>query len=241
MNFQLPEALTHKDVDNMIEKEKFINEGKPIQPLFVLLGSTKVPGIYGNDTEQEKIFGDRICEPGNTQELISFLSDNFNKAYNEKKIVVLLIACHGSNNKDNYSMQFEGTKYDFSAKWLSNLIKEYKKDILSDSDIPFQCVGLIQACYSDYFDITCFDASIKLGVGVSKWGVLLKPLLQIDRQKNFTLGSLLYRVSDALQFFLCWNDGAGKTRDLKNCTLTNNVRFHKLEEEEKEQKEKVTE
>lgn len=177
-----------------------------------------------NDKFVKTFSTENKCDPKNIDEFNNFLSTYITKSLKEEKTLILIIAGHGCNSKDNYKMMFDeyGEKFIIETGKITEGIKDLRKRFPK-----FKCVGLIQACYSNYFDISCFDASITLGNGVSRWNLLLKSLLDSINKEQFTLGDIFLNLTYHLKVASSWQimgqDNSGL--DLKNAKINNNYSF----------------
>jgi hypothetical protein len=216
MNF-----LTKKEAQEQIAN--ITTNQKPDEFIVALLGkyTRAIYSQYPNAVE--KTFStENKCDPKNIDEYNNFLSKCFIKSLKEEKTLILIIAGHGCNSKDNYRIMFDehGTKFSIKTDEITEAINNLRKQ-----HPQFKCVGLIQACYSNYFDISCFDASITLGNGTSRWDLLVKSLLDSIKAEKFTLGDIYKKLSYHLEVINAFNTGDENEKDLKNTIINNNYTF----------------
>ena len=83
------------------------------------------------------------------------------------------------------------------------------------------------------FDTTCFDASITLGNGVSRWDLLVKSLIDsINNKENFTLGDVFINLTHHLKASSAFAPANKKNiPDLKNCKINGDYKFIKKSSE----------
>jgi hypothetical protein len=217
--------LTKEEAQNKIEK--ITTDHKTDEFIVVLLGKyTKGIYLQYDMTEVKNIFSnENMCDPKNIDEFNNFLSKFIQKSLKEDKTLLLIFAGHGSNSKDNYKLMFDehGTRFDIETKKITEAIKD-----LRDDYPKFKCVGLIQACYSNFFDISCFDASITLGNGISRWNLLVQALLDSIKKEKFTLGDIYKNLSDHLSIMSAFGpigDENENDRDFKNIEINGNYTF----------------
>ena len=201
-------------INTKCETDKFI---------VALLGKAN-PEIYLQYYDKwEKTFStENKCDPKNINEFNNFFLKYIKKSLKEEKTLILIIAGHGCNSKDNYKIMFDehGEKFRIETDKITEGIKDLRKRCPK-----FKCVGLIQACYSNYFDISCFDASITLGNGLSRWNLLLKSLLDSIDKEQFTLGDIFINLTKHLEAASAWMLMGEDDLDLKNAKINNNYSF----------------
>jgi len=141
------------------------------------------------------------------------------RSVREKKTMLLVVACHGNDSKDNYTLKFGG---DAEIQALSSAISS-GVHVVRKAYPSFKCVGLIEACYANYFDVTCFDASITVGNGISRPNILQDPLLQCMLEEEFTLGNIFVKMTEKFPYLQLFDNDA----DFKSCKINGNYRFKK--------------
>ena len=220
--------LTKEEAQNKIEK--ITTDNKTDEFIVVLLGKyTKGIYLQYDMTEVKNIFSnENMCDPKNIDEFNDFLSKFIQKSLKEDKTLLLIFAGHGSNSKDNYKLMFDeyDTQFNIETKKITEAIKDLRNDYPK-----FKCVGLIQACYSNFFDISCFDASITLGSGTSRWDLLVKALLDSIKKKEFKLSDIYKNLSIHLSIASTFiGIGEENDADFKNIEINGDYTFiqHKL-------------
>jgi len=201
------------------EAEKQISDcAGEAQPFLVCLLGGKT-GWCNHDKFEES------CDPQSVEEGTIFFNRCLNRCLIERKTMLLVVACHGSDQKENYELQFGGeSELVMEARMISESVHLARK-MVAELDATFKCVGLIEACYANYFDVTCFDASITAGEGINRPNVLQDPLLQCMQKKEFTLGQIFTKMSEKFAILSCFDCGDDNKADFKTCKINGNYRF----------------
>ncbi|MAD23048.1 MAG: hypothetical protein CMO44_02605 [Verrucomicrobiales bacterium] len=225
-NHYLTRKLDNKQrkVDKHAEKylSSFMSKDEAEQQVTTVAGEAQpfLPCVLGGETGASRHF-DNTCDPQSNEEIVAFFTACVKWCVEKDKTMLLVLACHGSNSKENYKLQFEGdAKLVVPSSAISEGVRSARKKYPS-----FKCVGLIEACYANYFDVSCFDASITGGNGISRPNVLQDPLLQCMQEEEFTLGDIFVKMSEKfalLQLFDCGDDNVANFTSAK---INGNYRF----------------
>ena len=167
---------------------------------------------------------ENVCDPQSEKEIKKFFKDCVERSVREEKTMLLVVACHGNNSKDKYTLEFGGdAKLLVRASAISAGVR-FAREIYPS----FKCVGLIEACYANYFDVSCFDASITVGEGKNRGGVVVHPLVRcMLHNEEFTLGDIFKKMTEQFAIFSMFdlsdvNDGE---TDFTSAKINGNYRF----------------